>query len=256
MGQQFMFTILILEENSMKTVVLGDIHGRSCWKDIVKIEKPQRVVFLGDYVSSHENVSAEQQILNLKDILTFKEESEANGLEVILLRGNHDIQHLDRDTCVCSYFADVANWMNENRERFLKDTQWVYEDGDIVFSHAGISECWFKDFRFHSISEINNCEGFNAFRFRPAYSFDTYGDSKTQGPTWIRPQTLLKCAIPNKKYVIGHTGLTIGLIDLAEYARQKGVEDVVEGIEIWCCDTLPKQYLVIEDNGKFNVKNI
>lgn len=36
----------------MKTVIVGDIHGRTIWKDILEKEQPDRVVFLGDYVST------------------------------------------------------------------------------------------------------------------------------------------------------------------------------------------------------------
>ena len=32
----------------MKTLVLGDIHGRDCWTDIIRKESPNNVVFLGD----------------------------------------------------------------------------------------------------------------------------------------------------------------------------------------------------------------
>lgn len=74
-----------------KVLVLGDTHGRTLWKDIVEKENPDKVIFLGDYVSTHEGISAEQQLSNLEEILTYKE----NNLDkVILLRGNHKIQIL------------------------------------------------------------------------------------------------------------------------------------------------------------------
>lgn len=70
----------------MKTLALGDIHGKTIWKDIIKKENPDKVIFLGDYVTTHEGISSEQQISNLEEILTYKEE---NSDKVILLRGNH-----------------------------------------------------------------------------------------------------------------------------------------------------------------------
>ena len=36
----------------MKTLLLGDIHGRNIWKEIIKKETPDRVVFIGDYFDS------------------------------------------------------------------------------------------------------------------------------------------------------------------------------------------------------------
>ena len=72
----------------MKTLVLGDIHGRTIWKDIIEKEIPDEIIFLGDYVTTHENVSSEVQIANLEEILDYKE---TNSSKVILLRGNHKI---------------------------------------------------------------------------------------------------------------------------------------------------------------------
>lgn len=70
----------------MKTLVIGDVHGRLCWLDIIEKENPDKVVFLGDYVSTHQLISSDQQCSNLEDILNYKEE---NPDKVILLRGNH-----------------------------------------------------------------------------------------------------------------------------------------------------------------------
>ena len=72
----------------MKTLVLGDVHGRTIWKDIIEKENPDRVIFLGDYVSTHELISSDQQIEELYAILDYKEN---NPDKVILLRGNHKI---------------------------------------------------------------------------------------------------------------------------------------------------------------------
>ena len=47
----------------MKTVVIGDIHGRTDWKEIVgryPIEGTM-FVFLGDYLDSHEEITVKQQ---------------------------------------------------------------------------------------------------------------------------------------------------------------------------------------------------
>ena len=54
-----------------KIVVLGDIHGRTVWKDIIAQERPDQAIFLGDYVSTRENISDVDQISNLKEILKY-----------------------------------------------------------------------------------------------------------------------------------------------------------------------------------------
>ena len=130
----------------MKIVVLGDIHGRTIWKDIVEKENPDRTVFLGDYVSTHEGVSTDQQIDNFMDILVAKEEQPQ---KYVLLRGNHDIQHLGywwtEDSGLNPKVQDFMS-QPDIRGRFLTASQWVYEmqigDEHIVCSHAGISKVW------------------------------------------------------------------------------------------------------------------
>ena len=56
----------------MKTVVIGDVHGRSLWKLIVNQENPDRVIFIGDYFDSFE-ISGVEQIQNFKEIIEYKE---------------------------------------------------------------------------------------------------------------------------------------------------------------------------------------
>ena len=74
--------------NKKRYLVIGDIHGRTIWKDIIEKENPDKVIFLGDYVSTHDDISSTQQINNLEEILAYKED---NPDKVVLLRGNHKI---------------------------------------------------------------------------------------------------------------------------------------------------------------------
>lgn len=235
-----------------KIVVFGDIHGRDIWKDLIGREADADLfVFLGDYVSSHEGISSKQQILNLQDILEFKEE---NPNRVILLRGNHDLQHMGYSWAECSgYFREVERALTVPgfKNRYLADTQWVYMHNGIIFSHAGITERWFKDTGCEKIMDINNLEPSELFGFRPCKMSDYYGISATQGITWIRPQTLLEYALPGYTYVVGHTTIK-RIINLKneikiEYAQENEF-DPDKYPDIWICDTLPREYLVIENN--------
>ena len=109
----------------MKNLILGDIHGRLIWYDIIEKEQPDLTIFLGDYVSTHEDVPADQQLSNLEDILNYKEE---NLDKVILLRGNHDCQMLGYYWAECSgWDPEVAKGMISMKERFLRLTQWIYQ---------------------------------------------------------------------------------------------------------------------------------
>lgn len=227
----------------MKTVVLGDIHGRTCWKDIIDREHPDKTVFLGDYVSTHEGFSNENQIANFNEILEFKE---SNPKNVILLRGNHDMQHLmgNQDTFECSgYFPLVASWCQKNYERIFKDTQWIHIDGEFMFSHAGVTETWFADVPVEKYEDINKLPPSELFGFRASTIWDMYGDSKTQGLTWVRPQTLASNCIQGYTQFVGHT-IVEKVVDVYKAAKYNQ--------HIMLCDCLPRQYVVI-DNGKIKI---
>jgi len=74
----------------MKTIVLGDTHGRSNWKLAIHQDKPNRVIFMGDYFDSFE-IPGVEQIDNFKQILQYKENNPQ--VEVVLLIGNHDYHY-------------------------------------------------------------------------------------------------------------------------------------------------------------------
>lgn len=239
----------------MRIIVIGDVHGREDWKSIVAKEGScdgdNLYIFLGDYVSSHEEISAKQQLSTLFEVLEFKEK---HPDKVILLRGNHDLQHMGYDWADCSgYFEEVEDTMSrpEVRDRYLKDTQWVYLYDNIIFSHAGITERWFKDSGCKTIEDINNLPPSELFGFRPCKMSDYYGISQTQGPTWVRFITLMDYALPGYIYVVGHTTVK-KIVNLKEYADK---EEVPNCPDIWVCDCDLREYLVIDDN-KFEVKQL
>ena len=237
----------------MKLLILGDIHGRLCWLDIINKEKPDKVIFMGDYVSTHDkDISSDQQCSNLEDILNYKEQ---NNTSTILLRANHDNQHLGYSWAECSgYFPEVAEWMSGIKERFLSLTQWIHIEDFIVFSHAGISNTWFKSLNLgeptrENLLKINTLEPSEKFAFTPERYGDFYGDSKTQPCTWIRPQALLSDPIPGWTQVVGHTAPKYPgelISHLPEHLKME--YNTMPGL--WCVDTLPNWYMVIDEGKK------
>lgn len=225
-----------LDNNSMKIVVLGDIHGRTVWKDIIDKEQPDQVIFLGDYVSTHDCVSESDQVSNLLEILRFKD----HHPETILLRGNHDMQHLGYYWAECSgYFARVAELMADFKEEFLAKTQWIYVMGNTVFSHAGISTKWLKANKL-TLDGINALTPSEPFGFSLSDSRDVYGTSPFQPPTWIRPNTLMNVMILGYDQVVGHT-------PVEHCYNVKDSSDIPHNL--WLCDALGNgSYLVIENN--------
>lgn len=220
----------------MKTLVLGDIHGRQVWRDIVELEKDaDRIIFLGDYVSTHYGISARRQLANLNDILDYKE---ANAGKVTLLRGNHDMQHLGYAWGRCSgYDYRVAEGMP--KQQYLELTQWVVVDDEShnLYSHAGVSKVWMERAGIADVHDINGMEPSELFGFSLVdYPQDNYGTSPTQPPTWIRPETLQECAVEGWTQIVGHTPM-----DMICSAKSKS------GDTLWFCDTLETgQYLIVE----------
>lgn len=238
----------------MKTLVLGDIHGKSIWKDIFNKECPDKVIFLGDYISTHGLESAEQQIINLDSILEYKMN---NPDTVVLLRGNHDVQHLGYSWAKCSgWDQKLYEMMKSRTDDYLNLTQWAYIDNDLktIFSHAGVSTMWMQQIaKIDSIYEINELSPSEIFGFWPCKLSDYNGISPTQPPTWIRPQTLIKYMPEGWSQVVGHTPF-IRLCNVGELMRN-GPEKH-DCPDLWCCDTLDiKEYLIIED-GVFIPKKL
>lgn len=222
-----------------KILVLGDIHGKLIWHDIIEKENPDLTIFLGDYVTTHKLESAEQQLSNLEDILNYKE---ANLDTVILLRGNHDDQHLGYHWAECSGYDPIVykNMSSKNfKNRFLKLTQWIHIIDNNIFSHAGISKEWLRYSDIKALEDINNMEPCEKFGFTPCKMSDFYGISATQSCTWIRPQTLVEYAVDNYNQIVGHTPVH----------NITGIPIDNSNNKIWVCDCLDNnQYLLIDDN--------
>ena len=124
----------------MRTVVLGDTHGRTFWKMILEHENPDRVIFIGDYFDSYE-FSAIEQLHNFKEIM------EIRG-DVIRLIGNHDLSYFPGVVSTCSgyqpeFAGDFTYEINRNKDKL----QVAYRMDDFIFSHAGITKTFLYDNR-------------------------------------------------------------------------------------------------------------
>ena len=161
----------------MKTLVIGDIHGRKFWRTAIanNINKVDKVVFLGDYLDPYvdeikENPNSmecksfydSQNLLKmLNDIISLKKNEPD---KYILLTGNHT------DSYIWSKFhaasrTDYQNW-EKYHKFFLENLEYfnlVYTQNNVIFSHAGISEGWsekvweelkFPNNELYSVKEI------------------------------------------------------------------------------------------------------
>lgn len=235
----------------MKTVAIGDIHGRKVWKKIVERENPDRVVFVGDYFDSYE-FTALEQMSNFQEIIEFKKSGEC---EVVLLVGNHDHHYFPGiDGSNISGFqaracSSISYLIYENKEHL----QIAFETENFVFSHAGISQVFMDETfgkdgwdRENMVLLLNQ-----KFKYQPKYFCflsgsgftNPYGDDPFQGPLWIRPRSLMRA---NKNtlrkqiiQVVGHTQMN--KIDTGK----------TTGGRYWFIDTLGTsgEYLIIKDQN-------
>lgn len=226
----------------MKILGLGDIHGRDCWKNIIKSETFDKVVFIADYFDSF-NITPIEQYHNFKEIIQFKRDYPD---KVILLIGNHDYHYLSFIKEHYSGYQFTKSWdygfiideLFRNQE-----IQACYRYNNFVFSHAGITETWARNHNLNT--NIDNIEDeVNTLFYKSPNSFkfvsgvcNGYGDSIEQGPLWVRPQSLYSDAT-NGVHIIGHT-------------HSSEIEPCDKYINI---DALPYQYLII-DNNEIEIKN-
>jgi hypothetical protein len=125
-------------------IIIGDVHGSTYWKNVIK-EKPNcRYLFLGDYLDPYEEIGAKELLTNLKDIIRLKQEQPQ---DVVLLLGNHDLHYItskiNRSTRWNADIAkEAAELFTDNRDLF----QYACQEGNCIFTHAGISHKWFTDY--------------------------------------------------------------------------------------------------------------
>jgi len=236
----------------MKTVIIGDVHGRSLWKLITNQEQDaDRIIFIGDYFDSFD-ISGVEQIQNFKDIIEYKKIS---GKEVIMLIGNHDHHYFPEVgyTGTSGYQKGIApsitQVINENRQYL----QMAYSFDEFLFTHAGVSptfmdgefgdEGWVKE---NVVSQLNDL-----FKYKPkSFEFngvDASGDNTYQTPIWIRPRSLMSV---NKKH---NKGLKKDYIQIVGHTQMRRLD--LEGSDKFTggryyfvdCQETSGEYLVIQD---------
>jgi len=241
----------------MKTVVIGDIHGRSVWKLIVETEKPDRVIFIGDYFDSFD-IPGIEQIHNFKEIIEYKESGQC---ELIMLIGNHDYHYFPEigDTGTSGYQHTLAPSIMQVIDENRNHLQMAYQMDEFLFTHAGVSSDFMNNvfddefgWKVENIATDLN----ELFKYKPrtfefgamcnlklSYYLDSTGDNIEQSPIWIRPRSLFKVNHDTlRKQVIqvfGHT--EISKIDT------KGLSTGERYYLIDCLGT-SGQYMIINDN--------
>lgn len=130
----------LIGAGNMKGVAIGDIHGRREWS-LINPDGVDRMIFNGDYCDSYVYSNAEI-LSNLQDIIKLKRKYFD---KVFLLLGNHDLHYMYENEFSCSGFRpemyhDLHSLFIHNKDCF----QMAHQIGKMIFTHAGISNKWYK----------------------------------------------------------------------------------------------------------------
>jgi predicted MPP superfamily phosphohydrolase len=224
----------------MKIIAIGDTHGRDYWLKIVeKHSDADKIIFIGDYVDTHDNITGLEQVENLRAIIDFKLK---NKDQVELLVGNHCHHYWPGVgyTGTSGYQAGMKASFEYEFETYKHLFQMAYTDGRFVFSHAGITQFWLADNGLTHLEITSTVDQINdLFRYQPLkfhyYMQDSsgYGENPHQSPIWVRPDSLRMNGIKGVTQVVGHT-----------MQNSLELDD-----DILFIDTLgtSKEYLIIED---------
>lgn len=246
----------------MKTVLIGDLHGREIWKRIVEVEKADRYVFIGDYFDSFD-IPGLMQMHNFKELMSWSEQTKA---ECVFLIGNHDYGYFEGcdGTRTSGYQFKLAPSIKMLVREWKHKLQMAYQFDDVLCTHAGVSTDFMNGvfgkggWNADNIVELLN----EQWKYKPqTFDFDCVpplkmsyvdpsGDNIQQSPMWIRPKSLMRSNYDELKkqiiQVVGHTA-----------QRKIDIKGMATGGRYYFIDTLETsgEYLVYQSE-KFSINTI
>lgn len=195
----------------MRILAIGDIHGRTIWKNI-KFNDYDQVIFLGDYLDSY-RLSNEQILKNLEELI----ELQNLKSNVSFLIGNHDLQYIEPEFVGLVSGYRESYFMEAND--LLKQLKWKFaiELDNVLYTHAGL----LKDF-YGTIPSTSNkiSDSINEAGFSDPYFFLTTlhpyrgGSAKASSSIWcdFREIQAEENPIPMNQ-VFGHSAMEGGQLD-------------------------------------------
>lgn len=178
--------------------IIGDIHGRTCWKELVKDDCIN--IFVGDYFDPYEYIPYEAMIHNFVDIIEYK----TRHPQTVLLYGNHDLPYIapcDRNNRYDAFHAEQNRQIFRETANLFAGVAYAIGDKALV-THAGVSKEWYeKEFGLYEgakpsevAEDINDLwkHNKNEFSFLPNATSvgDMTGESAIHSPLGIRLWTL------------------------------------------------------------------
>ena len=193
-----------------KTIAIGDIHGRKNWKKIVEAHPTDRIVFLGDYCNPYDEISNHDVLDNLLDIIALKTKRKD---DIILLLGNHDMHYIYDTFPIGTRFnkgiAKLIKCLFEERRDYF---QFAYQEGNILYTHAGVSNLWWSKFfkgktgdDAPSIAEQLNNPTDEQTKAMYQVGYIRGGDCERGGIFWADFAETCKDPLIGVHQVVGHT---------------------------------------------------
>ena len=244
----------------MKTVLIGDIHGRTNWKRIVRRNSDaERFVFFGDYFDPYEFIPIHEQIANFEAIVEFAMDA---TIEVVLLLGNHDL-HYYADVETCSRYDRVNSVkISKAIDEALMFMRVAYQFDNVLCTHAGVSPKWMdkhitKGWSLKNIvRRIEDLHDDNpqAFAYQDE-DISGYGASPDQGPMWIRPESLISV---NKK----DTRISDTLVQAFGHTQVDNIEATLDSCKKYfdgkyiMVDGLEGGGYIVHEDGEFTARTV
>jgi len=180
----------------MKILIIPDIHNK--WfevEEIIDKEKPDKVVFLGDYFDDFNDgiEDAHQTAEWLKKSLT-----DPNRIHLI---GNHDLAYRNQ-SYPCAGFSEAKLWAIKNTEVDLNKLKNYCYVGEWLCTHAGLSYEFYKAYATSGMNVndlLETAEDFRLYGCSPHRGGrDAFG-----GIVWCDYNEFVD--IPDQKQIFGHT---------------------------------------------------
>ena len=197
--------------------IIGDIHGRTNWKELV--DEDCFNIFVGDYFDPYIFIPFVELQRNFQEIIDLKKRLPD---KVILLYGNHDYEYLPGISEESSRYdslnaSKITELLTENETLFHGVAYAIGER--YIVTHAGVTKPWVRRYLTEAIDYLPGkmAEAINAlwltnksaFGFKEnAEPFDYYGESIAHSPIWVRPISLGYCNIykrTNVIQIVGHS---------------------------------------------------
>ena len=144
----------------MKTIIIPDVHNK--WQiaeDIVKKEKADQVIFLGDHF---DDFGDNPQIARETAIWLKSSLKKENRIHLI---GNHDCRYASANKNLgCSGYSEFKDYAINDilTPHDWLQLKWFYWLDDILITHAGLSLPFAKNLSIKEIKDLLNREGARA----------------------------------------------------------------------------------------------